>query len=372
LLVKYLILGMDIKSSLEYIIVTHFTENKYIIWKNIMALSINPVVKRFATTQSQGFVSAVNRTGNNLAMPGTNALKDKLANTVNRLSAGIGSGLNGITAGINDGVSSLRSTIQSSLPLNELSSIATGVGVLSNAARDIAGLSQLIATGGAAKTISKIADASSKIAAAAGLANDLIGLARSKNLPLNLPSFNKPGDIVKVAPATEGDWRVKVSSPFGDIIFPVLPSISLAFTANYSAIDIVHSNYQFLAYKNSQPSDITISCEWPVETVADGDEYLNMVLAGRSNTKMYYGTSGLPPPICTLSGYGDVILPSTPVVVKSFQIELKDDVSYITVGNDKVPRLSTVTIVVTPTFSRTAQRSFDLDVYSSGGGSIKY
>jgi hypothetical protein len=153
----------------------------------------------------------------------------------------------------------------------------------------------------------------------------------------------------------------------------------MAFKANYTMQDLVHTNYPFPAYKNSAPEDITIACEWPVETIQDGIDYLEMILLGRTLTKMFYGTGievGQPPPICTLRGYstgpGSTILPDMPVIVKSFQVDLKDDVSYIQVGSDYVPRVSSISITVGVVYSRTAQRGFNLESYRSGSGALRY
>lgn len=354
-----------------------------------MALSINPIVKLAADKLTPGLTSAINQSANNISTGINNAMKDNLNDTVNRLGAGIGSGLNGITAGVQNAASNLSGVVQSSVPIGGLGSISDTVGAVSNLASNaVSGLAngaatavQNIAAGGLAAASSALSSVSSQLAAAAGMANDLISAARSLNIPKGIPSFKKPSEVVKVTPTKDGDWRVRITAPlgFGEIIFPVIPSMTLGFTANYTNVDIVHSNYPFLAYKNSQPNDITISCEWPVETKADGKEYLQMVLLGRTLTKMFYGQGaevGQPPPICTLKGYGpsgrSIILPDTPVIVKSFQVDLKDDVSYIQVDNDYVPRLSSVSITVTPTFSRTAQRSFDLTKYRKGQGAITY
>jgi hypothetical protein len=58
------------------------------------------------------------------------------------------------------------------------------------------------------------------------------------------------------------------------------------------------------------------------------------------------------------------------VVIKSFSVELKDDVNYIkcdTFGtNTWVPVISTISVTVTPVYNRRRLRKFSLQDYSRG------
>lgn len=344
-----------------------------------MPLSINPIVKS-AGKLGSGLKASINQATGALNTPGL-GFKSSLNDTANRLSGGLGSGLNGISAGFEKGLSNLSSAVQSSIPLGGLGSLSNTVGTISNLAGTASGVIGAIASGGFGGGFSDAAGALSKFAGAAGSISDLIGLARSKNTPKGIPSFESAADVVKVYPVSDGDWRVRINAPlgWGEIVFPVLPTITLGFKSNYTSTELVHTNYPFLAYKNSSPDDISISCEWPVESVTDGEEYLEMLLLGRTLTKMFYGTGqevGQPPPICSLQGYSlggaSKILPPTPVVVKSFSTDYKDDISYLQVGQDYVPRLSSVNITVTPVYSRTAQRYFDLSAYRQNSSIIRY
>jgi len=345
-----------------------------------MPLSINPIVKSASKSLGSGLKASINQATGALNTPGP-GFKSSLNETANRISGGLGSGLNGISAGFEKGLSNLSSAVQSSIPLGGLGSLSNTVGSLANLAGTASGVIGAIASGGFGGGLASAAGALSKFAGAAGSISDLIGLARSKNTPKGLPSFESAEDVVKVYPVSDGDWRVRINAPlgWGEIVFPVIPSITLAFKANYTATELVHTNYPFLAYKNSSPDDISISCEWPVESVIDGQEYLEMMVLGRTLTKMFYGNGsevGQPPPICSLTGFSlggsSKILPPTPVVVKSFSTDYKDDVSYLQVGQDYVPRLSTVSITVTPVYSRTAQRFFDLEAYRQNSSILRY
>lgn len=360
-----------------------------------MPLSINPITESSSYT-APGLQANINQLSGSGNAPPFNPGLAGIDATTNRLGGGIGSGYNGMSAGFNSSNTNLSSVVQSSLSLGGVTNVSTNVGVTSNLAGGAqAALGGLVngavgAVSSLAKGVANVASggisalkstASSILGGLTGAAEDIIGAARSKNVPTGIPSLSTEADVVKVYPSREGDWRVKLSAPlsFGEITFPVIPNITLAMVANYTNVDLVHTNYPFLAYKNSQTQDINISCEWPVETVEDGIEYLNMVLCGRTLTKMFYGSStevGQPPPICTLKGFSlgpeSKLLPNVPVIVKSFTIELKDDVSYIEVEKDYVPRLSSVSFTVTPIYSRTAQRGFDIESYRFGNNILKY
>jgi hypothetical protein len=217
-------------------------------------------------------------------------------------------------------------------------------------------------------------------------ATDVIQAARTRNLPnidivslltaeANNFDWGDPATVVRAIPIEPGDWRVRIAAPLqlGEIVFPVLPTMTLSHKANYKEDNLVHTNYQFLSYRSSQPDDIQITCDWPVETPNDALQWLQMILLGRSLTKMFYGASanlGNPPPICTLRGYSGnangVILPDMPIVVKAFSFDLKDDVGYIEYADNYVPRLSTVTFTCTVIYNRNSQRAFDFVQYRKG------
>jgi hypothetical protein len=127
-------------------------------------------------------------------------------------------------------------------------------------------------------------------------------------------------------------------------------------------------------YKNSTSDDFSMSVEFPVETEEDAANWLRTIALGRGLTKMFYGNSsfqGNPPPICTLSGYG-AVLKDIPVVIKSFQVDFKDDVHYILTAGSSVPRLSTIQITCQPVYSKSSQREFDLGAYINNGGNIPF
>lgn len=234
--------------------------------------------------------------------------------------------------------------------------------------------------------------------------------------------------FVRVSGSEASDWRVKLSTNFdalagGDVsghpfehlkntngmVFPFTPSITMTHKANYTVTDPTHNNFSYQGYKNSSVEDITITCDFPVNTFADGQYWIAATTFLKSATKMFYGQStpqGNPPIVCYLSGYGPYIFNGIPVVIKSYQVELKDNVSYkriptavatssldgestimITgkVGTDSVPfndsmttkaadsanqtwvpMMSTITVIVSPIYNRERIRQFSMKDYTRG------
>lgn len=198
------------------------------------------------------------------------------------------------------------------------------------------------------------------------------------------------------------DWRVKLSLPTssafsksaailapmtgangtGGLVFPFTPSIQISHSSNYNAIDPVHSNYQFLSYENSKVDAINISGQFYCEDAVEARYWVAAVHYLRSVTKMHFGESsdaGAPPPVVKLSGYGDYVFNNVPVVVKTFTVDLPQDVDYIATGLSGgdtgsatatkisyAPVKSTINVTVQPIYSREDVRKFSLDSFVEG------
>jgi len=196
------------------------------------------------------------------------------------------------------------------------------------------------------------------------------------------------------AAVKDKDWRVKLSHDMiydevvfeplvgtGGMVWPYLPTISMSGTANYDAFSPAHTNYPILTYKNSQVDDIQIQGQFTVQSQEEGLYWLATMHFLRTVTKMYFGQGpnlGNPPPICTLNGYGDFVYNNVSVVVKSFNIGLEKDCDYISVqlnssGSKKtgtnisyVPTMSTISVTVSPVYSRGKMKNFDLSKFAAG------
>ena len=208
------------------------------------------------------------------------------------------------------------------------------------------------------------------------------------------------------------DWRVRLTIPnqanalheaiFGDynpvlepikesrgIFWPLTPSMVIQHSANYNALAQTHSNYPFQAYQNSQVDQMNIIGEFPVQNQEDAKHWVATVHFLRTVTKMFYGKDtslrGNPPPILHLNGYGDHMFQNVPVVINTFNLELKSGIDYMSTeyettktaqqvppsqrGGDALtwaPTLSNISVLVTPVYSRNTIKNFSLQDFARG------
>ncbi len=214
------------------------------------------------------------------------------------------------------------------------------------------------------------------------------------------------------------DWRVRLTVPEGPLrqffdfennpimkplaesygmFWPLTPTMQIAHQAAYNALDQVHSNYPHYAYQNSQIDSLSIIGEFPVQNSDDAKHWVATVNFLRTATKMFFGSSdglnglkGNPPPILHLYGYGDHMFNKVPVVVNSFNIELRQGIDYISTkqtqvgyGQNRVdpglaaaveagesqtwaPTISNITALVTPIYSRDSIKNFSMKKFVNG------
>lgn len=148
--------------------------------------------------------------------------------------------------------------------------------------------------------------------------------------------------------ASDNDWRVRLSMPrwqsfknspvlqplvdAGGLIFPYTPQIQINSGAKYTPGNTTHTNYQFNAYKNSDPGSITITAPMNVEDSTQALYWIACVHYLRSASKMFSGSdpkAGNPPPIVFLNGYGNFVFKNVPVAIQSFNTTLPMDCDYI-------------------------------------------
>jgi hypothetical protein len=163
----------------------------------------------------------------------------------------------------------------------------------------------------------------------------------------------------------------------GGIIFPYTPQISYDNKADYASVTPTHSNYTQYFYKNSSVTDINIIGKFTVQNQTDANILLSTIHLLKALTKMRTGGDsenirGAPPPVCRLYAYGQQMLDNTPIVIKSFRIELPEGVDYFTVnknGNrDKasVPTLCTITLGCAVVYSRNEIQKFTVQNWLNG------
>jgi hypothetical protein len=356
-----------------------------------MPLSINPIAQLVAKV-SDSISQATNAAQASLPSVGNAIEKANLDATVSRLSGGLTSGLNGLSGGAEKLLAGAKSAmggvsdVATSIPgaAGALNSLQSVVGSTSNITADIQGGLNKLTGGNLAGGLSSLAGS---ISSAAGMINNILSLKRGANLPSGGELFLKQGTPIQLFPGTKGDWRVRINcqwnifnSPLfkplentGGVVWPYTPNVTVSTKAEYSAISTVHSNYQQYGYKNSTVEDIQISGEFTCETETDAAYWIAATTFFKTATKMFFGEGALagnPPLVCNLTGYGSSVFDKVPVIIKSFSVDLKDDVNYIncsTFGtNTWVPVVSTITVTVAPIYNRRKQRKFSLEQYAKG------
>ena len=180
--------------------------------------------------------------------------------------------------------------------------------------------------------------------------------------------------------------------PARGIFWQLTPAVVIQHSANYNPLSQTHSNYPFQAYQNSQVDSFNITGEFPVQNSDDAKHWVATINFLRTVTKMYFGSDdarakglkGNPPPILHMSGYGDHMFNKVPVIVNTFNVELRPGIDYISTKQSDVyrsnvqdfdvdasdqtwaPTLSNVSVLVTPIYSREAIKNFSLSKFARG------
>ena len=215
------------------------------------------------------------------------------------------------------------------------------------------------------------------------------------------------------------DWRVRLKVPDGPltkffdfdnnpimnplaqsqgIFWPLTPAVVIQHSANYNAMDQVHSNYPHQAYQNSQVDSMNIIGEFPVQNASDAKHWVATVNFLRTATKMFFGSEqgidglkGNPPPILHLFGYGDHMFNKIPVIINTFNVELRPGIDYISTKQENTPykqlngpdagfdlvnadaesmtwapTLSNISVLVTPIYSRDSIKNFSMKRFVNG------
>jgi hypothetical protein len=214
------------------------------------------------------------------------------------------------------------------------------------------------------------------------------------------------------------DWRVRLQVPdrsplqkFFDfdnnplmaplaesrgIFWPLTPAVVIQHSANYNALAQTHSNFPFQAYQNSQVDQMNVIGEFPVQNSEDAKHWVATVNFLRTATKMFFGNDdgdglkGNPPPIMHLYGYGDHMFNRVPVVINSFNVELRPGIDYISTKQSNTPykqlsgadagffmnaegesqtwapTLSNISVLLTPIYSRESIKNFSMKKFVRG------
>lgn len=160
----------------------------------------------------------------------------------------------------------------------------------------------------------------------------------------------------------------------GGLVFPYTPTVSMQASTNYQTLETTHANQDYHIYKNTPSIDITIQGTFTAQNETEAKYLLASIHFLRVLTKMHFGENdsnkGLPPPQVFLDGYGTHMFNGLSVIVKNYEVQLPDNVDYVTVssagGVSKVPTVTTLSVLVTVQQTPAKARSFNWDSFASG------
>lgn len=169
-----------------------------------------------------------------------------------------------------------------------------------------------------------------------------------------------PQDVQKIATPKQTvtrpnspDWRFKIGlMPGSDVlyrdgdsssllspllktdgvIFPYTPNVLVNYRANYDKVSPTHSNYPTYFYQSSEVSDVQVNATFTAQSTDEADYMMAMIHFFRSCTKMFYGQDvnrGTPPPLVSVTGFGQHQFNFHKAVVSQFNYSLPDNVDYI-------------------------------------------
>jgi hypothetical protein len=120
------------------------------------------------------------------------------------------------------------------------------------------------------------------------------------------------------------------------LVFAYTPNVTGGGSADYDEYSFTHSNYKYSAYNKSAPTEITIDGPFTAQTNDEARYLLAVLHFLKSATKSYFGVSdgnraGTPPPVMLFDYLGETMYKKTPVILKSYQYTLDNDVDYVLV-----------------------------------------
>lgn len=183
---------------------------------------------------------------------------------------------------------------------------------------------------------------------------------------------------VRIAPKSQGALPLSGAlSPLQStrgLMFPYTPTITWNNPIQYSTINPVHSNQDYHFYSYTGSATISVSGQFTAQTQEEASYMLAAIHFLRSATKMRFGSSsnpGLPPPVCTLTGYGSGIFNSVNGYISNFTVELPNNVDYVRAYSGPldafVPTLTNLTVNFVAQNTPRRNRTFDYNSFASGG-----
>ena len=162
------------------------------------------------------------------------------------------------------------------------------------------------------------------------------------------------------------------------VIFTVMPHISESRTAQYDSFTPLHHPGQILKYKGTDSRSWSVQAQLISRTPLEASINLSYINIIRAWTMPYYGTGtdssspellGAPPPILTLTAYGDKMIGPVKCVLKSYNWDFPNDVDYIQTFDanpQPFPVILSVTLSLEESWSPAEYSGFDINEYRAG------
>lgn len=291
------------------------------------------------------------------------AIKDPLG-AVDRVSGGlVTSGKDALVNGVKGLTNSLGSSVKSA---------ASGLGLGLSADFDISGgigksLGELgLGDIGGMFSDSESTAAAPNMAAAYGVDTRLrLKAQRGQESQVYGPPGESSGNILSILHETNG------------FLFPYTPSIEWNQSVEYTPASLTHSNQDYHSYRNTPSTALTINGDLAIQNYRDARYMLAVIHFLRTASKMYFGEpssnypAGMPPPLLSLSGYGNYMFNELPVILKSHSFSLPKDVDYVDIsiygGVVRLPiTLQVAVSLVVQTSPKKQREEFNLDKFRTG------
>lgn len=162
-----------------------------------------------------------------------------------------------------------------------------------------------------------------------------------------------------------------------EVTFLNMPTIQESRDAQYKNVDIAHHPGEILKYVNTGTRSWTIQTKLTSRNTAEATLNLNYINVIRSWLMPFYGNGasdpnltqylGAPPPILTLTAYGNQMIGPVPCILINYGWTFPNDCDYIpTDDGSPFPVVLDVTIQLKESFSPAEYSSFDLSSFKRG------
>lgn len=178
-------------------------------------------------------------------------------------------------------------------------------------------------------------------------------------------------------PYKDTEQNVYITDPSGRLsggglnafFFPFTPNISVMNTANYTAYELTHANFQQRVFDSGANAEISVTAPMIVRNEEEAMSVMQGSNFFRAAMKMGFGESdpqaGLPPPILRFYAYG--IYTNVPVVVTNFTWNFDNDVDYVESGSIRIPKVSTFVLGLATTYGpKNVRQNFSIEAYANG------